>query len=145
VEYQSKYTDRKIKPAQRIVELICERFFGKDGISLPKKFWNDRRFSREYRLQLIKVHALLKVYSPEAIIAALTSPKGKRIWSLGAKWLDSLISVEERKLKLLNEKKVAYMEQKKSEEIEVSVEEENIISNADSTKKTQSLFEKLDG
>lgn len=107
----SKICDKQITPAQKIVELICERFYGKDNISLPKAFWNDPRYARNYRLQLIKANALLKMYSAEAILAALLSSKGKSIYSLTAKWLDPLIATEEKKIQLNQEKKREYESQ----------------------------------
>lgn len=85
--------------AHSIAELICRRYFKTKGFAdLPTKFWNDQRFARDYRLQIIKANALIKLYSPEAIINALKSKQGLTIYSLTAPWLDAIIAVEQAKL-----------------------------------------------
>lgn len=90
------------KPAQLIAEIVCKRFFLTQGFKeLPPKFWNDIRFARNYRLQIIKANSLLKIYRPQAIINALKSKQGSSIYSLTAKWLDSLIAVEQAKIEKL--------------------------------------------
>lgn len=90
------------KPAQLIAEIVCKRFFFTQGFKeLPPKFWNDIRFARNYRLQIIKANSLLKIYKPQAIINALKSKQGSTIYSLTAKWLDPLIAVEQAKIEKL--------------------------------------------
>lgn len=91
--------------ANQIAQLICPRLLKQKGFaSLPEKFWADKRFAREYKLQLIKSRSLLKMYSPQAIINALKSKEGLRIWSLTAPWLDGIIAAEEKRLQILAEK-----------------------------------------
>lgn len=91
--------------ANQIAQLICPRLLKQKGFtSLPEKFWADKRFAREYKLELIKSRSLLKMYSPQAIINALKSKEGLRIWSLTAPWLDGIIAAEEKRLQILAEK-----------------------------------------
>lgn len=144
MEYTSNYTNKKVRPAQKIVELICQRIFAKDGITLPPKFWNDKRFARTYKLQLIMANALLKKYSAQAIIAALQSSKGKRIWSLSAKFLDPIIEVEQKKLDRLESSRDEYQNKIKEnvESEQIGVKEEINIEKPQA--KSKSLFEKLD-
>ncbi len=94
-KYVSRYTKKLVTAASFIAELTCERGFKKRGMSLPSNFWSDERFRRDYLMQLRFANSLLKIYSAEAIINALNSTQGKNIYSLGAKWLDPLIAVEE--------------------------------------------------
>ncbi len=91
--------------AQMIAELTCQRFFATKGFKvLPPKFWSDQRFSRHYKLQIIKANGLLKIYSFDAIMNALKSKEGKNAYSLNAKWVDSIIATEEQKIKNLQRK-----------------------------------------
>ena len=90
---------KRINYAHKITELICHRYFAQIGFkSLPVKFWKDPAFSRDYRLQIIKANALLKIYSGPAIIAALESFKGKKIYSLSAPWLDEICEREQKRI-----------------------------------------------
>jgi hypothetical protein len=43
----------------------------------------------------------MKTYSPEAIINALKTPQGSKIYSLTAAWLDAIIATEQAKLEKL--------------------------------------------
>jgi hypothetical protein len=95
-------SQKPAKPAHVIAELICRRYFKTKGFAdLPTKFWNDIRFARDYKLQMIKAYALMKTYSPEAIINALKTPQGSKIYSLTAAWLDAIIATEQAKLEKL--------------------------------------------
>ena len=127
------------RPAHQIAEIICPRLFKTKGFKeLPPKFWNDPRFSREYRLQLIKANALLKTFSLEAIISALTKTKiGVKIYSLGAKWLDPIIAQEEEKIKQFNLK----LEKSSKTQVEPIIEE-NVPR--PTLKTGKSIFDKLD-
>lgn len=137
----------KINYAHKIASLICERYFKQIGYnSLPPKFWNDARFARDYRLQIIKVNALLKIYSGPAIIAALESFKGKKVYSLSATWLDQLISQEQARLDKEGrqlEKAIQKMQEEKQVEklveLSKSVDKEKIRGEQPKT-----LFEELD-
>lgn len=71
----------------------------KDGVDLPSYFWNTEKYKREFLLQLRHVLALLKLYSPDAIVRALRTRKGKTLYSFGAKFaLDPLIRDEQTKI-----------------------------------------------
>ena len=110
------------KPAQIICEIVCKRFFQTQGFKeLPPKFWNDIRFARHYRLQIIKANGLLKIYRPQAIINALKSKQGSTIYSLTAKWFDPLIAVEQAKIEKL-EKQLEKAIEKPAAESSVLVE-----------------------
>ncbi len=100
----------KKQKAQQIAEILFKRIAAKNQNTLPVKFWNDERYARDYRLQLIKINALMKVYEPQAIINALLSPKGKNIWSITAPWLDPLIAEEQKRIVKLAEQKVKFEE-----------------------------------
>jgi sulfur relay (sulfurtransferase) DsrC/TusE family protein len=91
--YTSRYTDKPITVAQYLAERVCERLAQKDKVDLPAKFWNLTKWKRTFLYQVQLANGLLKIYKPEAIVAALR--KQKNIYSLGAKFLDPLIRVEQ--------------------------------------------------
>lgn len=99
-KFQSKYSPEPtyITPAQYIVEIICEHKADHDGKGLAVKFWQDKTWGKFFRQQMTLANGLLKIYSPQAIIAALKRPEAKKVYSLGAKWiLDKLFDEEQNK------------------------------------------------
>lgn len=98
-KYQSKYGGGYITPAQYIVERICEHKANQDNTGLPYKFWNTKKWRGFFRSQMTIANGLLKLYSPEAIVAALRQPKAAKVYSLGASFiLDDLFDAEQKKI-----------------------------------------------
>ena len=93
-----------ISGAQFIAENMIDRQARKDGKVLPDKFWNSEIYKRNFQLQLRFANSLLKTYSVAAIISALRTPTGKRIYSLSAKWLDAIIKGEQERIDRENKK-----------------------------------------
>lgn len=69
-----------------------------EGVRLPQKFWNTSRWKRTYLLQVTHANNLLKLYSIDAIIAALRTKEGKKVRSFGAKWLDPIVQDEQERI-----------------------------------------------
>lgn len=138
---------KKINYAHDIAVIVCTRYFASIGFKeLPPKFWCDPRFSRDYRLQIMKAHALLKQYSGPAIIAALNSKQCNKVYSLGAKWLDPICAQEQRKLeseqRKIQEAIDKYLEWEKAQEEMKAIP---VIQKVEKTEtKPNSLFDKLD-
>ncbi len=65
---------------------------------MPLKFWSLDKWKRDFLQQLRFANSLLKIYSASAISAALRSPAGKNVYSLGAKWLDPAIKREQERI-----------------------------------------------
>ncbi len=101
----SKYTDKEITPAQYLAELMCERKYRKLGVSLPKKFWSDERYRKEFLFQKRNADQLLAYRDFRDILAALQDKRGVSIHSLSAKWLDPII--EEFSVKRANLAKIS--------------------------------------
>ena len=80
-----------------MAESMVARMAAKSGESLSQKFWTISRWERAFRLQLQSANSLLKIYDFEVIKAALNTKEGKRIYSLGAKWLIPLLETEAMK------------------------------------------------
>ena len=87
-----------LTPAQYLAENMVARQAKKDGTDLPIKFWEIERWKRIFLLQVRHATSLLKLYDINAIIKALRSKRGKNIYSLGAKFIDPLIRVEQERL-----------------------------------------------
>ncbi len=96
----SRYTDKLVSDGQYLAEVMCERMAKKEGKDLYKHFWSDEKWIRPFKLQLRFANQLLKIYSFKAIINALNTFQGKKIWSLSAKWFDPIIKEEDKKLKV---------------------------------------------
>ena len=133
---------KKQTDGAKIAELVCRRWFLTKGFAnLPDKFWNDKRFTRDYKLQIIKANQLLKLYSAEAILNVLNSKQFSNVYSLTAKWIDGPISIEEERLKRLKVK----LEEKllgQKQESEVVLPPNDTIRPSFSPK--ESIFDKLD-
>lgn len=112
----SKYTDKEITPAQYLAELMCERKYRKLGVSLPKKFWSDERYRKEFLFQKRNADQLLAYRDFRDILAALQDKRGVSIHSLSAKWLDPII--EEYAVKRSNLAVVAGIKGPKPPEIQ---------------------------
>ena len=97
-KFKSRYTDKLVGSAQYLAEIMIERQAKKQGLNLPNNFWNKDEWKRNYMIQLRLAYSLLKLYCVEAILIALKTPQGKKIYSLGAKWLDSLYKIEQNKI-----------------------------------------------
>jgi hypothetical protein len=93
--YPSSYTDRKISASQYLAERMCERIAKKEGKGdLPYKFWNVPVYKKFFLYQVNIANALLKLYSIEAILAALK--KLPMVYSLNAEFIDNTIKREQK-------------------------------------------------
>ncbi len=96
--YQSRYGGGWQAPSQFLAESMVARQARMKKTSLPLKFWRLERWNREYQAQARHASSLLRLYDCEAIMRALRTPEGKKIYSLGAKFLDPLVRVEQERL-----------------------------------------------
>ena len=91
-KYLSKYSNGKyVSAAQYITELICENKAIKDKLDLHYRFWTTKRWEYFYRNQIASANKLLETYDANAIIKALVSDSGRRIYSLRAPHLKPMI------------------------------------------------------
>lgn len=100
--FKSRYIieDKEITAAQYLAEFICERIAEKEGKRLALKFWNNKEWNKKFRLQITHANKLLKDYdnNVRCIIRALNTFQGKKVYSLGARYiLDPLIIDEIKK------------------------------------------------
>lgn len=104
--FKSRFSidDLWITPQAYLSENMCARQAAKSGDVLPNKFWVTDKHKRNFLTQLRFATSLLKLYSIEAIIAALKTFQGKRIYSLNANWLDPLIRNEQEKVERAKKK-----------------------------------------
>ena len=102
-KYKSPSTGDYCTASQYIAELMCQRMAenSNEG-SLAYKFWNTEKWKNKFRSQVTKAYSLLKKYDDVAIINALKSPAGKRIYSLRLKNLETLIQKEQKQIDVQN-------------------------------------------
>jgi hypothetical protein len=102
-KYISKYSNGKeVSQAQFITEIICERKAQKDKLDLHYRFWVHNKWAAFFRNQIGSAHKLLKTYSAKAIIRALNTDQGKKIYSLRAPHLPAIIEQQEINIKQEN-------------------------------------------
>jgi ribosomal protein S25 len=98
-KYISRYSnDKEVSSAQYITEIICEQKAKINKEDLHYKFWTSKKWAAFFRNQIATAHKLLKQYSAKAIIKALLSDKGQKIFSLRAPHLIAMIEQAEQEL-----------------------------------------------
>lgn len=98
-KYPSKYSNGKeVSAAQFISEMVCERLAKKDKKDLHYRFWLSDEWQKEYKGQIAAANKLLRKYDPKAIINALLSTSGQKIYSLRAPHLIGIIEQAAKKL-----------------------------------------------
>ena len=104
-KYKSPSTGDYCTCAQYIAELVCQRMAEKNNEgSLSYKFWNSEKWNGLYKQQIFVAHKLVKKYNDSAIVKALNSSRGKRIYSLRFPGLEDLIKKEQEKMELQEQK-----------------------------------------
>lgn len=91
-KYPSKYSNGKfVSAAQFISEMICERLAKRLKKDLHYRFWVSEEWEKEYKGQIAAANKLLRKYEPRAIINALLTDAGRKIYSLRAPHLSDII------------------------------------------------------
>lgn len=112
-KYISKYSnDKLVSAAQYITEIICERKAAKDKQDLHYRFWISKEWSKFFRNQIGSANKLLKQYSDKAIVAALLSSDGQKIYSLRAPHLPDMIVREQTRLDQQNQTMTKHLDRK---------------------------------
>lgn len=110
-KYPSKYSNGKsVGPAQYIAEFICERIAKRNKLDLHYRFWVNEEWEKVYKGQLTAAYKLLKQYEPKAVLNALNSKEGSKIYSLRAPHLPAMIDKEQKILSSLPEPKAKNIE-----------------------------------
>lgn len=137
--YESRYGGGWVTPAQYLAEGMIARQARTKQVDLPPRFWNLDRWKRDFLLQLRHATALLKLYSPEAILRVLRSKEAKSTYSLNAKWLDPLLKTEQSRLCREEESRM----QKQRPATPASVEKDVTEKPRESFKQEKSVLSKL--
>lgn len=101
-DYKSAHSFEQVKPAQYLAEIMCIRMARKNKETLPVKFWNTPKWKMPYKQQIIAANALLKIYEPEHIIAAVNRKDCQWIYSLRFPGLNQKILEEKDRIEKLN-------------------------------------------
>lgn len=96
MQYESPSTGLMSHAPQYIAEIIMTREAKKNCEVLPPKFWNIDKYKKRYKLLLIKINSLLKIYDERALIAAIRN--NQWMYSLYYPNLPDLIEKEVVKL-----------------------------------------------
>jgi hypothetical protein len=105
--FESAYGGGNITASQYLSEHMSARIAKKEGEALGHFFWKEDRWLKVFKTQLMFANKLLKLYSVESIIRVLRTPKGKKVYSLGAKFIYDEI---ERESALIEQRKATLME-----------------------------------
>lgn len=113
MKYISRYSNNKeVSAAQYITEIICEQKAKKDKVDLHYRFWTNKKWSLFYRNQIGTANKLLETYSAKAIIKALLSTEGQKIFSLRAPHLPAMIQTAEIQISKENSTLTKHIERK---------------------------------
>jgi len=105
MKYLSKYSNGKmVSAAQYITEIICEHLATKEKRDLHYRFWLNKDWEKFYKSQIFSANKLLQKYEDKAIVAALKTPKGQKIYSLRAPHLTAMIEEQTKILSSQNTK-----------------------------------------
>lgn len=105
MKYLSKYSNGKmVSAAQYITEIICEHLATKEKRDLHYRFWLNKDWEKFYKSQIFSANKLLQKYEDKAIVAALKTPKGQKIYSLRAPHLTAMIEEQAKILSSQNTK-----------------------------------------
>lgn len=105
MELKSPNTGLACSEAHYLAELACTRKAKSFRRVLVPKFWNETEWKKDYKQQIMAAHSLLKLFSIEAILAALNSKDGSWMYSLNTKSLPGLCQKEKQRIEL--ERKIA--------------------------------------
>lgn len=99
MKYPSKYSNGKeVTAAQYLAEMVCERVALKKKVDLHYRFWLSEEWQKEYKGQITAANKLLKRFDMKAIIHALLTTSGRKIYSLRAPHLVGMIEQAEKHL-----------------------------------------------
>lgn len=128
-KYHSKYSNGKtVSAAQYITELVCENKAKKDKLDLHYRFWTTKIWEKYYKDQIASAYKLIKKYSPKAIIAALRSHEGQKIYSLRAPFLLPIIETKEKSIANENKELTIDLDRTDKTVFRKTVPKNNIIS-----------------
>jgi hypothetical protein len=128
-QYLSNYSNGKtVSAAQFITEIICERKAQSTKQDLHYRFWLEKKWSAFYRNQIGSAHKLLKKYCSKAIIRALNTDQGRKIYSLRAPHLPAIIESQEQIIQQENTDLTLNIERKENISFGSKTQSKNIIS-----------------
>lgn len=96
--FTSKYTDKKITAAQLIAERLCELIAAQKKTSLVQQFWQDDLWKKVFSWQVVLANRLLKKWSQQALLEALSMPENKRITSLATVRFQNTVAERQKKI-----------------------------------------------
>lgn len=128
-KYHSKYSNGKsVSAAQYITELICENKAKKDKLDLHYRFWTTKSWEKYYRDQIASANKLIKKYTAKAIISALRSHEGRKIYSLRAPFLIPIIEKHQKTIDKENKILTKNLDRKEKTVFRRNMPKTNIIS-----------------
>lgn len=128
-KYYSKYSNGKaVSAAQYITELICENKAKKDKLDLHYRFWTTKYWEKYYKDQIASANKLIKKHTAKAIISALRSIEGQKVYSLRAPFLIPIIEKQEQIIKQQNTVLTKDLDRKEKTVFRGNMPTKNIIS-----------------
>ena len=105
--YKHATTGQPCNAGQYIAEMMCVREAESVNEGMPAhKLWNTTKWKNKYRSQVTKAYQLLKTYNEIAIINALKTPEGKKVYSLRNRRLTEILNREQKKLDKINAREI---------------------------------------
>lgn len=80
-----------------LAEFICTRQAARRRTVLSSRWWEQPAWKKVFSLQIILANRLCRQFSPQAVSAALRSPRGRGIYSLNHPELHDMVQEEHRR------------------------------------------------
>lgn len=91
MKFNSRFSPgKKITPAQLITELICEKKAVIEGVELPDRFWDNKKWANYFKYQSKYANLLVKEYKITSLLKALRDKQTKNVYSLKHPAISSL-------------------------------------------------------
>ena len=98
-KYTSPSTGEFCTPAQYVAELMCQRQAEKKNEgALPHKFWNNSKWKSQYIHQIKLAHELIEEFNDRAVVRAIQTGFGQKIFSLRHPKIKELVEQEAKRL-----------------------------------------------
>jgi hypothetical protein len=110
--FKSKVDNVWLSTGQYLAEQMCARKASRDDTALPSNYRQSPKWKDHFEHQERQATRLLKRYEKDALFRALKMKEGKKVYSLGASWVDGLVLAEQERLDI----------QKKAAEVKAQAE-----------------------
>ncbi len=97
--WKSKFKEDFVTLPAYLAELACERKAAHERIKLMPRFWQDEKWAKEFKAQMIHANKVLKQYPEVAVIEAFKA--NPKCYSLSAGWFLQAVRLKANQQKVI--------------------------------------------